>query len=85
LEIKYSKLWYLIDMYKKLLILMKTLGWSRISNTPKISSHLANHGIQNRVFYILFKHLSEKITWYSSILWFCLKTLKKLCSQTPPK
>jgi hypothetical protein len=66
-------------MYKKLVIAMKTLGWSGVSNTPKILWYLANHGIQNRVFYMLTKHLSGKIPW------FCLKTLKILCSQTPPK
>jgi hypothetical protein len=40
---------------------MKTLGWSGASNTPKIPWYLANHGIQNRVFYMLAKHISEKI------------------------
>jgi hypothetical protein len=39
---------------------MKTLGWSGVSNTPKIQWYLANYGIQNRVFYMLAKHLPEK-------------------------
>jgi hypothetical protein len=39
---------------------MKTLGWSRVSNTSKILWYLTNHGIQNRVFYMFTKHLSEK-------------------------
>jgi hypothetical protein len=82
---QYSKPWYLVDMYKKLVIVMKTLGWSEVLNTPKIPWYVANHGIQNTAFYILVKHLSKKIPWYSSIPWFCLKTLKILCSQTPPK
>jgi hypothetical protein len=60
LETKYSKPWYLVDIYKKLVIDMKTLGWSRVSNTPKLSWYLANYDIQNRVFYMLAKHLSEK-------------------------
>jgi hypothetical protein len=58
---KYFKPWYLIDMYKKLVIAIKILGWSGVSNTSKISWYLANHDIQNKVFYILVKHLSEKI------------------------
>jgi hypothetical protein len=64
LETKYSKPWYLVDMHKKLAIAMKTLGWSGVSNTPKILWYLANHGIQNSVFYMLTKHLSGKIPWY---------------------
>jgi hypothetical protein len=55
-------------MYKKLVIAMKTLGWSGVSNTPKILWYLANHGIQNRVFYMLTKHLSGKIPWYLRML-----------------
>jgi hypothetical protein len=51
-------------MYKKLIIAIKTLDWSGISNTSKILWYLANHDIQNRVFYMLTKHLSEKIPWY---------------------
>jgi hypothetical protein len=51
-------------MHKKLAIAMKTLGWSGVSNTPKILWYLANHGIQNSVFYMLTKHLSGKIPWY---------------------
>jgi hypothetical protein len=50
LETKYFKPWYLVDICKKLVIAMKTLGWSGVSNTPKILWHLANYGIQNRVF-----------------------------------
>jgi hypothetical protein len=34
---------------------------------------------------ILVKHLPEKISCHSLILWFCLKTLKVLYFQTPPK
>jgi hypothetical protein len=49
-------------MYKKLIIAMKTLGCSRVLNTPKITWYLANHGIQNRVFYMLAKQFSEKNT-----------------------
>jgi hypothetical protein len=64
LETKYSKPWYLVDMYKKLVIAMKTLCWSGVSNTLKILWYLANYGIQNRVFYMLTKQLSEKIPWY---------------------
>jgi hypothetical protein len=37
---------------------MKTLGWSGVSNTSKLPWYLANHGIQNIVFYMLAKHLS---------------------------
>jgi hypothetical protein len=81
---QYSKSWYLIDMWKKLVIAIKTLSWSEVSNTLKILWYLANHGIQTRVFYMLVKHLLKKISWYSSIPWFCLKTLKILCFQTPP-
>jgi hypothetical protein len=47
-------------MYKKLVIAMKTLCWSGVSNTPKIPWYLVNYGIQNRVFYMLVKHFSEK-------------------------
>jgi hypothetical protein len=47
-------------MYKKLVIAMKTLDWSGVSNTPKIPWYLANYGIQNIVFYMLAKHLSGK-------------------------
>jgi hypothetical protein len=50
LETKYSKPWYLVDICKKLVIAMKTLCWSRVSNTSKISWYLANYGIQNRIF-----------------------------------
>jgi hypothetical protein len=62
MKIKYFKLWYLINMYKKLVITIIFLSWSRILNTPKISWFLANYGIQNRVFYMLAKHLYEKIS-----------------------
>jgi hypothetical protein len=41
-------------MCKKLIIAIKTLGRSGVSNTLK------NHGIQNRVFHKLAKHLPEK-------------------------
>jgi hypothetical protein len=50
LKIKYSKSWYLIGIYKKLVIGIKTLGWSGVLNTPKIPWYLANYDIQNRVF-----------------------------------
>jgi hypothetical protein len=56
LEIKYFKLWYLIDICKKLIIAMKTLGSSGVSNTPKYC------GIQNIVFYMIAKHLIGKNT-----------------------
>jgi hypothetical protein len=49
-------------MYKKLVIAMKTLGWSGVSNTPKIPWYLANHDNQSRVFYMLVKHLFGKNT-----------------------
>jgi hypothetical protein len=61
-RLKYFKPWYLVDMYKKLVITIKTLCWSGVSNTPKIPWYLANHGIQNRIFYMLAKHLSGKNT-----------------------
>jgi hypothetical protein len=48
-------------MYK-LVIAMKTMSWSGVLSTPKISWYLANHDIQNRVFYILTKYLSKKNT-----------------------
>jgi hypothetical protein len=50
LKTKYYKPWYLVDICKKLVIVMKTLGWSGVSNTPKIPWNLANYDIQNRVF-----------------------------------
>jgi hypothetical protein len=65
-------------------IALKILGWSGVSNTPKIPWYLANYSIQNRVFYMLAKHSLEKIPLYSSIPCFCLKTLKILCFQIPP-
>jgi hypothetical protein len=34
---------------------------------------------------ILVKHLPEKKSCHSLILWVCLKTLKVLYFQTPPK
>jgi hypothetical protein len=49
-------------MCKKLVIAMKTLGWSGVSNTPKISWYLVNHSIQNRFFYMLAKQLPGKNT-----------------------
>jgi hypothetical protein len=49
-------------MCKKLVIGMKTLGCSEVSNTSKIPWYLANHGIQNRVFYMLAKHPPGKNT-----------------------
>jgi hypothetical protein len=64
---------------------MKTLDWSGVSNTSKISCYLANYGIPRRVFYILVKYLTEKIPWYSSIPQFYLKNLKILCSKIPPR
>jgi hypothetical protein len=51
-------------MYKKLVIVMKTLGYSEVLNTSKILWYLANHDIQNIVVYILNKHLFRKIPWY---------------------
>jgi hypothetical protein len=50
---------------KKLVSGIKNLSWNRVLNTSKISKYLTNHGIQNRVFYMLIKHLS--ISWYSLI------------------
>jgi hypothetical protein len=44
-------------MYKKLVIAIKNLDWSGVSNTLKISWYLANHSIQNIVFYMLVKPL----------------------------
>jgi hypothetical protein len=41
---------------------MKKLGWSGVSNTPKIPWYIGNHGIQNIVFYMPAKHLSGKNT-----------------------
>jgi hypothetical protein len=49
-------------MYKKLVIVIKILGWSGVLNTPKILWYLANYDIQNIVFYMFIKHLSEKNT-----------------------
>jgi hypothetical protein len=60
LEIKYFKPWYLVDICKKVVIVMKTLGWSEILNTLKIPLYLANYGIQNIVFCILVKHQTGK-------------------------
>jgi hypothetical protein len=53
-------------MCKKLVIATKILGWSGVSNTPKILWYLANHGIQNR----FFLHASQTPPWkkYHSIL-----------------
>jgi hypothetical protein len=59
---KYSKPWYLVDIHKKFVIAIKTLGSSRVSNTSKIQWSLANYDIQNRVFYMLAKHLVEQNT-----------------------
>jgi hypothetical protein len=39
---------------------MKTLGWSEVLNAQKLPWYLANHGIENRVFYMLAKHLPGK-------------------------
>jgi hypothetical protein len=64
---------------------MKTLSWSEVSNTPKISWYLANYGIQNRVFYMLDKHLTEKISWYSLIPCFFSKLLKYFVFKHPLK
>jgi hypothetical protein len=36
LETKYFKPWYLVNMCKKLVTVIKILGWSRVSNTLKI-------------------------------------------------
>jgi hypothetical protein len=47
-------------MWKKLVIVMKTLCWSGVLNTSKIPWYLTNYGIQNRVFYMSAKHLSGK-------------------------
>jgi hypothetical protein len=49
-------------MCKKLIIAIKTLGRSGVSNTLKKPCYLASHGIQNRVFHKLAKHLPEKNT-----------------------
>jgi hypothetical protein len=45
-----------------ILVAMKTLRLSEVSNTSKILWYLANHSIQNKVFYMLAKHLSRKNT-----------------------
>jgi hypothetical protein len=57
------------------------LKWS--FKYSKIPWYLANHGIQNRVFYMPAKHLWKK---YHGILQYhgCLKTLKIFGFQTPP-
>jgi hypothetical protein len=52
-------------MYNKLVITMRTLDWSGVSDTLKIPLYLENHGIQNRVFYMLAKQLFEKNTMVS--------------------
>jgi hypothetical protein len=44
----------------KIFIAMKTLGWSGVSNTPKLLCYLANYGIQNKSFYMQIKHLPGK-------------------------
>jgi hypothetical protein len=62
LTTKYFKAWYLVGMYKKLVIAIKFLGWSGVSNTPKIIWYLAKHSIQNKVFYMLTNPLSIKIS-----------------------
>jgi hypothetical protein len=36
------------------------LGWSGVSNTPKMPWYLQNYGIENRVFYNIVEHLSAK-------------------------
>jgi hypothetical protein len=66
LETKYSKPWYLVDMCNKLVIGIKTLYWSGVSNTLEIPWYLVNHVIQNKVFYMLDKHISGKNTMVSS-------------------
>jgi hypothetical protein len=60
-------------MCKKLIIVIKTLGWRGVSNTSKIPWYLANHDIQNRFFYMLVKHLSEK----STMIFFNIMILSK--------
>jgi hypothetical protein len=42
---KYYKSWYIVDICKKLVIAIKTLSSSRVSNTQKISWYLTNYGI----------------------------------------
>jgi hypothetical protein len=83
LKIKYFKLWYLVDMYKKLVSAIKTLDWSEVLNTLKISWYLTNHGIQNRIFYMFIKHLWKNIM--ISFNTFYIKTLKTIYSRTPPE
>jgi hypothetical protein len=78
-----SKPNYLVDICKKLVITIIFLGCNGVSNTTKISWYIANYDIQNGVFYMLVKHIPEKIPSYSSIPLFCLKTLKIICFQTP--
>jgi hypothetical protein len=85
LEINYFKSWYLVDIYKKLVIAMKTLGLSGVLNTPKILWYLTNHDIQNKVFYIFTKHLFGKK--YHDILQyqcFVSKLLKYFVFKHPP-
>jgi hypothetical protein len=58
------------------------LGW-RILNTPEIPLYLQKHGIQNKVLYLVAKHLSPKILWYSPIPWFTSKLQKYFASKHP--
>jgi hypothetical protein len=62
---------------------MQTLDLSEVSDTSKILSYLANHSIQNKVFYILVKHIPQK-KYYDILQYhnFYLKTLKILYFQT---
>jgi hypothetical protein len=70
-------------MYKKLVIAMKTLGWSGVSNTPKIPWYLANHGIQNRVFYMLAKHLEKNTMVFFNTMVLSQNFKNTLFSNTP--
>jgi hypothetical protein len=47
-----------------------------VSSKPWYSKHGFLHASQITLW--------KKNPWYSSIPWFCIKTLKILCSQTPP-
>jgi hypothetical protein len=50
--IQHCKLWYLAKASHA----MKTLGWRRVSNTPKIPWYLEYHGFENIVFRTATKH-----------------------------
>jgi hypothetical protein len=60
------------------------LEWSfKYSKNTMVSSKPWH---SKEIFFTCLPNTSlEKIPWYSSIPWFCLKNLKIFCSQTPSK